>query len=136
MKISLSFHFPGVSGISRGFFGFSEGFQGFPRVSGGFHGFSWVSGVSFVLPGVSLGCWGFLRDSLGFQEFPWVFWRFPSYCHKREYWWEFVVFPQSSILHPKSTKFGKLGIFNLLERAQKSLHTYHNQKNIASTNHK
>jgi hypothetical protein len=30
---------------------------------------------------------------------------------------EFVVFPQSSILDPKSTKLGKLGIFNLVEMA-------------------
>ena len=43
------------------------------------------------------------------------------YCHKREYWWEFVVCPQSSILHPKSTKLGKLGAFNWLEIAWISL---------------
>ena len=30
---------------------------------------------------------------------------------------KFVVCPQSSILHPKSTKLGKLGIFNSLEIA-------------------
>jgi hypothetical protein len=43
--------------------------------------------------------------------------RVHTYWHKREYWWEFVVFPQSSILDPKSTKLGKLGIFNLVEMA-------------------
>ena len=57
-------------------------------------------------------------------------------CHKREYWWEFAVCPQSSILHPKSTKLGRLGIFNLLEIAFKSLHIYHNQQKIVSIDHK
>ena len=38
-------------------------------------------------------------------------------CHKEEYWWEFVVCLQSSILHLKNTKSAKFVIFRLLDIA-------------------
>ena len=38
-------------------------------------------------------------------------------CHKEEYWWEFVVCLQSSILHLKNTKLAKFVIFRLLDIA-------------------
>jgi hypothetical protein len=42
----------------------------------------------------------------------------PTYCTKKEYWWEFVVWLKSLILHPKNTKLGKSGIFRSLEIAK------------------
>jgi len=43
--------------------------------------------------------------------------RVHTVSHKRDYWWKFVVCLQSSILHPKNTKFGKSDVFKSLEIA-------------------
>ena len=40
--------------------------------------------------------------------------RVHTQCPKREYCWEFVVWLQLSILHPKNTKLGKSGNFRSL----------------------
>ena len=61
--------------------------------------------------------WCMSKDFLGFIH---------TYCHKREYCWEFVVFLQPSILHPKSTKLRKVRYFQVAWICLKSLHIYSN----------
>ena len=57
------------------------------------------------VPGGASYMWCMSKDFLGF--IPGLV---HTDCTKREYWWEFVVWLLSLILHPKNTKVRKSGI--------------------------